>query len=265
MLRSALQATVLVTAAATLFAAEAERKWAPAVPEGGVVNAAGFALGPDDSVAPGSIVAIFGVELSSMARATGPADLIGTRLPSVLAGVEVRINSQPAPLFYVSPTQVNCQIPVSLPPRPQPYELRVIHNNESSPAFPLRLSPAAPGLFPVVAHQDFTVIGRGEGETPAAPGGLAVLFGSGFGPTFFPFDSGQIANRASAVILPAKVYLDDVELPSDRLLYVGATPGFAGLYQVNLLLPDDVAGPEVVATVEIDGVRTPGGVAIAVE
>lgn len=265
MIRRALQATVLVTAVATSFAAEAERKGAPAVSPGGIVNAAGFATGPDGSVAPGSIVAIFGVELAEFDRAAGPGDLVGATLPKLLAGVEVRINSQPAPLYFVSPNQINCQIPVSLRIRDAPYELRVVHNNEASPEAPLLVRGAAPGLFPVVTHQDFSLVGRGDGASPAAPGELIVLFGSGFGETFFPLNSGQIATQASPVIAPSRVLLNDVALAPERLLYVGAAPGFAGLYQVNLLLPDDTVGPEVLAKVEVGGVTTPVGVPIAVD
>ncbi len=265
MFRLAFQATVLVTAAATSFAAEAERKWGPQVSQGGVVNAAGFATGQDVSAAPGSIIAIFGVDLAAFERAAGAADLVGAKLPKLLGGVEVQINGLAAPLYYVSPSQVNCQVPVELRPRGAPYELRVVHNNEASPAFPLRVGPAAPGLFPVVTHQDFSLVGRGEGLRPAVAGELVVLFGSGFGAMVFPFDSGQIAHRAASLVLPARVILNDAAVAPERVLYVGAAPGFAGLYQVNLLLPTDLTGPDVVVNVEINGVRTPKGLLFAVD
>lgn len=254
-----------MTAVATSFAAEAERKEAPRVSPGGIVNAAGFALGPDASVAPGSIVAIFGVELALRDRATGPGDLIGDKLPNTLAGVEVRINSQPAPLYFVSPNQVNCQLPFTLRPREAPYELRVVLGNEASSPAPLRISPAAPGLFPVVTHQDFSLVGRADGARPAAPGGLIILFGSGFGETADLLVGGQFARRASPLTLPARVLLNDVPVPPERLLYIGAAPGFAGLYQANVLLPDDLQGPQAVATVEVNGALSPAGVAFAVE
>src|SRR5690606_1602442 len=106
-----------MTAAATSFAAEAERKWAPLVSQGGVVNAAGFATDQEVSAAPGSIIAIFGVELAAFARAAGVEDLVGSKLPKVLGGVEVQIHGLSAPLYYVSPNQINCQIPIELRPR----------------------------------------------------------------------------------------------------------------------------------------------------
>ena len=265
MIRPAFQATVLVTAAATLFAAEAERKRGPQVAPGGVVNAAGFAAGPAGSVAPGSIIAIFGVDLAGSARAVGPGDVVGSKLPRILGGVEVQVNDRSAPLYYVSPGQVNCQIPVDLRPRTSPYTLRVVYNNESSAAYLLQIGPAAPGLFPVVAHQDFSLVGRGEGETPAAPGELIVLFGSGFGPTTFPLDSGQFATMAASVVLPVRVLVNEIALPRESILYAGTAPGFAGLYQVNLLLPAGLSGPDAVAVVEVGGIPAPNGVVIAIK
>lgn len=262
MTRLALLGTVLTVA---LFAAEPEPKFAPKIAEGGVVNAAGFALSPDGYVAPGSIISIFGVDLAPVERAVHAGDLVGSRLPKLLAGVEVQINGLSAPLFYVSPGQVNCQTPVEIRPRESPYDLRVVFNNETSPAFPLRVGPAAPGLFPVVAHQDFTVVGRGDGQKAAKPGDLIVLFGSGFGPTALPLDSGQFADRASPVVLPVRVLIDNVALPESAVLYAGLAPGFAGLYQVNLFLPVELPRPEVEAVVEIDGIPSPNGVLIAVD
>lgn len=264
MLRLGVQATVLLTAAAAVFAAEPAPKLAPWVAEGGVVNAAGFALSPDGYVAPGSILAIFGADLAPIDRAVHAGDLVGSQLPRSLAGVEVHINGLPVPLFYVSPGQINCQAPVEIGPREVPYELRVVFNNETSPAFPLRVGPAAPGLFPVVAHQDYRVVGRGEGETPAEPGELILLFGSGFGPTSQRVPSGQFADRALPIVLPVRVLIDGQALPRDRVLYAGLAPGFAGLYQVNAYLPAELSGPEAEAIVEVGGIPSPSGVRIAV-
>ncbi len=264
MFRLALQATVLATVTAALFAADPEPKLAPQIAEGGVVNAAGFALSPDGYVAPGSIISIFGVDLAPIERAVRAGDLVGSRLPRLLAGVEVQINGLAAPLFYVSPGQLNCQTPVEIRPREAPYDLRVVFNNETSQAFALRVGTAAPGLFPVVAHQDFSVVGRGEGETPAEPGELIVLFGSGFGPTSLPLASGQFADRAAPLALPVRVLIDGVALPSGAVLYAGLAPGFAGLYQVNLFLPADPSSSDVEAVVEVDGIPSPTGVMVAV-
>ena len=232
-----------------------------------MVNAAGFSNGPSGAIAPGSIVAIFGVDLAERAQAAGVGDIDGLRMPHSLADVAVIIGNQASPLYYVSANQVNCQVPVSLRPREAPYELRVIYRNEASAAAPVWVASAAPGLFPVVAHQDFSIVGRGAGESPARAGELVVLFGAGFGPTEHPLDSGQIARAANRITLPRRVLLDERPVDPERILYVGLTPGYAGLYQVNLLLPENLAGAAVEATVEarveVDGVSSPNSVAIS--
>ena len=75
-----------------------------ATPAGGNLTDGGDAA----QVAPGSLVSIFGANLST---ATASADLLQDILPTMLAGTEVYFNGIPAPLLYVSPTQINAQIP----------------------------------------------------------------------------------------------------------------------------------------------------------
>jgi hypothetical protein len=73
-----------------------------------VVNADGFQPGP---VPPGSIVALFGSNLA-------PAAMLASRVPwpSILGGTSVFINGVAAPVGYVSPTQVNAQVPYNTEP-----------------------------------------------------------------------------------------------------------------------------------------------------
>jgi hypothetical protein len=73
-----------------------------------VVNADGFQPGP---VAPGSIVAVFGSNLASRA-----AQASGSPWPQVLGGTSVFINGVAARLGYVSPTQINAEIPFGTAP-----------------------------------------------------------------------------------------------------------------------------------------------------
>src|SRR6202021_678183 len=63
------------------------------------------------SVAPGTIVSINGANLAGQSVS---ADLTQPQLPTTLGGVIVYFNGIPAPLLYVSPTQINAQIPWEL-------------------------------------------------------------------------------------------------------------------------------------------------------
>jgi len=74
-----------------------------------VTNGAGGTAG--NGVAPGSVISIFGVNLST-STAIAPS---GT-LPQTLAGVTVTVGSRLLPLFFVSPSQINAQLPADFTP-----------------------------------------------------------------------------------------------------------------------------------------------------
>lgn len=84
--------------------------WAqkPVISPDGVVNAATFAQKETraHAIAPGSIVTIFG---NNLARATAAATSLP--LPKELAGTVVTFEDVAAPLSYVSPDQINAQVP----------------------------------------------------------------------------------------------------------------------------------------------------------
>ena len=258
---------VLATAAATLIAAEKGNKEIPAVYAGGVVNAASFVPAPDNFVAPGSIVSIFGEDLSLRTRAaTGRLDR--GRLPLELGGVQVRVGGQLAPLFFVSPGQINLQIPASLAARPQPWRAVVVREGlDSAAADEVHVRPTAPGLFPVVAHADFSLVGRGEleGSTPARAGETVILFGTGFGPTDPPVVEGLLPTFIAPIVLPHRIFLNGSELPPEATYYIGQAPGLAGLQQINLTLPVALEAGDHEVIVEVAGAASQPGVLIAVD
>jgi len=90
---------VAVTAAASATSADLA-----ATAEGGYLTGGGGAA----NVAPGTLVSIIGTGLSAN---TVGADLSANQLPSQLGGTEVYFNGIMSPLVYVSPTQINAQIP----------------------------------------------------------------------------------------------------------------------------------------------------------
>ncbi len=132
---------------------------APKVDSSGVADAASFR---SDWLAPGSIVSILGSRLSQFARG---AEFVP--LWTKLWGTRVFLDGEPIPLYSVSPTQVNAQIP---------YDVAVGHHDlrvalEDSLGLPLsiRVQETAPGLF---AWPDGTAIAAHVDGSPDA--GLAV-------------------------------------------------------------------------------------------
>ncbi|MGH8247366.1 MAG: SBBP repeat-containing protein, partial [Gammaproteobacteria bacterium] len=135
---------------------------APSVNPGGVVGGASFA----PALSAGGIASLFGGNFSSEISVAGTLPL-----PTTLAGATVRINNIPAPLFFVSPTQINFQIPWELQDQADASLIVTTSGGTSSPER-ITLGATAPGMFSTNSA------GTGQGailiaETGelAAPGG----------------------------------------------------------------------------------------------
>ena len=94
------------------------RPGAPIVPAGAVVNNASYAPGPTP-LAPGTIVAIFGTNLTNGTSCLPPLcnpvfDKSSGKLGTTMAGAQVLVNGTAAPIFYAAPTQLGIQIPIEL-------------------------------------------------------------------------------------------------------------------------------------------------------
>ena len=213
---------------------------APTFINAGVVNSASFTGGP---VAPGQIISIFG---QNLAGSTALAKT--TPLPTTLEGASVTFNGIPAALFYVSPTQINTEVPGSL--RPGPATMVIGNGNATSASQTIQVNPIAPGLFTATATGQGLAAAvwlkvapdgtRTEEHTfdnslqpvPADPSGedefYLLLFGTGI--------------RGFSGAVTATV--GGVEVP---VLGAVAQGEFVGLDQVNIgPLPETLAGKGVV-------------------
>lgn len=169
-----------------------------------------------------------------------------------------------APLYYVSPTQVNFLIPAMI--TPGVFDLELVRDGQRGPRVPVRVQDSAPGLF---QKDGWVLATRASGslvtpDDPAAPGEVVVLYGTGFGQTSPPLTDGLIPRTAAWIpkTISVKLQLGEID-SSAQVFYAGVTPGFAGLYQVNLTLPDSATeDPEVVLAIG-EGV-TPHGIRLAV-
>jgi len=185
-------------------------------------------------VAPGAIISIFGGELAPAVKSAGPAPL-----PRQIDGITVLVNRVAAPLYFVAQTQINAQVPFETAPGEA--TLVVQRGGQVSSTLRLRVSEAAPAVF------TWTQDGRGlavavdgltnqllEDRNPAAPGSVVVIYGTGFGPMTPAAATGDLVAGASPAV--NRVTAAVAGLPAE-VLYAGATPGFAGLYQVNVRIP----------------------------
>ena len=127
---------------------------------------------------------------------------------------------------------------------------------------------AAPALFPL--DPTTAIATRADGslvswEEPAHPGEIVVLYATGLGPTRPNPPYGQVPAAAALIerLDEFAILLDGAAVDPARIAYAGQTPGFAGLYQINLVLPEATpSDPEVRIAVGDD--ISPGGVFLPV-
>jgi len=210
-----------------------------------VLNAASFAGG---SVAPGLIVTIFGKGLGpstlTVAVVTPPA----RTFPTELATTRVLFDGVPAPLIYVSATQVSAVTPFGVVARSATLMEVEVDGKRSPPVF-MPVDPVAPGIFTqsaqgfgpgAILNQDSTVNGP---SNPAAAGSVVVLFGTGGGAMVPPIEDGRLADGASLTI--ARVTAEVDGQPAE-VLYAGAAPDLiAGVLQVNIRLPANLGSGDL--------------------
>ena len=227
-----------------------------------IVNAASYDSG---ALAPGGLATIFGKEMAWGTHALVASDLRGNTLPVALPGTGARVivSGLQAHLLYVSPEQINFLVPSIL--IPGPVTVQVVRDGLAGPEVALRLEESAPGLFfespgiALAAHHPGGKVVRTD--NPARPGEWVILYATGLGSTTPPQFYGELAQFADPVPIQSapRVWLDGVALPSQLVYYVGVTPGYAGLYQVNLHMPDSFnADPEI--RLECSGRLSPAGV-----
>jgi uncharacterized protein (TIGR03437 family) len=186
------------------------------------------------AIAPGTIVQIYGTNLSGQ-----PASASAVPLPNKLNSTSVLIGGKFAPLYYVSPGQINAQVPFELSSGQQ-YQVIVNANGALSTPNPISLSDSAPGIasFPdggiIAQHLDGSLI---QETSPAAPGEVIVFYVAGMGLTNQDIASGTASpstNLATPVNSPT---LTLQSIPVTNILYAGLTPTLVGLYQIDFQVP----------------------------
>lgn len=225
---------------------------APVAAFQGVVDNATFSAG--DAVAAGDIVAVFGDQFSSGAPATG------TQLPLVttLGGVRVLVNNQPAPLYYTSFGQVNFQIPYETPPGSA--EVRVERDGQLGNAVSVDVASRAPrllrlniGEYGIIVNQDgtfpipaATASAAGLNGHPAQPGDALTIYAIGLGPVSPAVMTGAAAPSVEpfARVDPTPAVTFNGGFSGFPVVttpfFAGLTPGFVGLYQINVVIPPEV-------------------------
>ena len=170
-----------------------------------------------------------------------------------MQGVSVTVNGVPAPLKYVSPLQINFQIP---------YETGAgtavlgVNNNGQVASDSFQVAPSGPGIFNVFVDPTGAVV------TSAPPGGILTLFITGDGDASPPIATGAPPPTDTPVAslpaprLPVTVTVGGVPAETP-FLFIGVPTWSVGVTQINFMVPPAAPlGPQPV-------VVTVGGVASA--
>jgi uncharacterized protein (TIGR03437 family) len=234
-----------------------------------VVNAATFLASLP--VAQGSLASLFGSGL-----ATDTATISNSTWPSSVVNRQLVINDElQAPIYYMGPGQANFQVPSNAPAGTDRIAVRTADTGELVAGGSVLVSAASPGIFTAgqsgsgqaaVVNQDGTInssanpalvgstiliYGTGQGQvSPAVPDGTAAPGPPGLAQTVaVPTSDGKVClnNQPSMCVVFGSTGFGDVK-------FSGLAPGFIGLWQINVVIPQGVtAGSAVQVRVIIDG------------
>lgn len=271
------QGTPLInmTAAGETIQGEADIVAQPTISTAGVLNDATF----QGAITPGSYIAIFGTNLldtnnlsnyaiynnqlyDSANAFNSPTD---GSLPLVIDYTSVSFDvpsagiSVPGYVDFVSPTQVNVWVPWELQGQSSVQMKVNVDEGFWGNVVTVPLAKTAPGFFlyngniAIAQDQNYNLIST---SNPAVPGQAIVLYCNGLGAvTNQPADGAP----ASGTNISATTTTPVVTIGGQtaQVIFSGLSPGFVGLYQVNVYVPSGLSAGNQPITIAIGGNTSP--------
>jgi uncharacterized protein (TIGR03437 family) len=248
----------------------------PSITPSGVLSAGNY--GGFQAIAPGTWIEIYGINLATTrGQVWASTDFNGNQAPSALGGTKITVGGIPAFVDYVSPGQVNAQVPSGVATGSQP--VVVTTAGGSSAAYNVTVNAVEPGLlappaFFVNGNQNVVALLAGTltyilpvsvpgaATARAKPGQSLNLYGIGFGPVTPDIPAGQIAQQTNA--LQGMLQITFAGTPA-TVTYAGLSPGFVGLYQFNVVVPNVATSDTVPLAFTLGGAAGPQNLVIAVQ
>ena len=196
---------------------------------------------------PGALVSVYGTNLAGAVAGT-----VGNPLPYTLGGVTATVNGLPAPLLYVSPNQINLQIPYAAGAGPA---VIGVTSNGLAGGLQTQLVAASPGLF-------LESNGNLIGNPVPKPGDSLALYATGVGEVSPQLKSAWSPTAGTALaslpkpMLPVSVTVGGVQA---IVPFLGITPGLVGTAQINFTVPMSVPAGKQPVVVTVAGVSSPAG------
>lgn len=228
----------------------------PVISSGGVISASSFGAFP--AIAPGSWVEIYG---SNLAGSTANWTLVNGIAPTSLGDTTVSIGGLNAFIDYVSPGQVNVQVPSGVGLGSQQIVVATAVGRSATSTITVNGTEAGlwtPANFQIGGKQYVGALlpdgvtyilptGTVSGLTsrPAHVGDTIVMYGVGFGPVTPASPAGQTVTGLNSLTTPLAVFFGPAQA---TLSYYGLAPGYIGLYQFNVVVPNVAASNAVPVT-----------------
>jgi len=225
----------------------------------GIVNSANFAP-ITNPIAPNELITLFGNFGAGLAN--GITDTV-LPLPTTLGPISVTINGVPAPLDYVSATQIIAEVPSAISPNSNVYYATIVvsNNNVASNAVTVYTSNTAPGVFanPVAVgaaaaqHGNYNLITTAN---PASINETIIIYTGGLGavnPPIVPDGGPAIGFPPGNIVTDPNVTVDFGYDYSTSLPFEGATPTTSGLYQIDAVVPAGASGSDFLDVATTDG------------
>ncbi len=223
------------------------------------------------AAAPGSIVSIFGTNLTSGTAGGNTVQTTSNSFGSLLSGVEAFADGIPCPILYASAGQVNIVLPFEISGQTSA-DIYLNAYGVASNVLTIPIQPVAPALFSATAN------GTGAGAilnpdlslntqpNPAPAGAEVALFGGGAGITSpFAMDGQIIPTTTPFPTLAAAVTATVGGLPA-TVDYAGDAPGLvAGVLQVNITIPAGTPSGAQPVVVTVGGVSSQSGLTVFVQ
>jgi uncharacterized protein (TIGR03437 family) len=223
-----------------------------------VVNGASFATGP---LAPGELFTIFGTGLGPSTPVGLQTTSDGQHVTTSLGNTEVLFDGTPAPLTYVSATQVNAIVPFELAGATSTKMVVQVQGTSSS-ATTEPVATSSPAVFPgAILNQDNS---QNSALNPATVGSVLQIFATGFGQTAPAGIDALIAGATASK--PVANVTATIGGLNAAVQYAGSSNGLvAGVIQVNVTVPKGVtSGIAVPLVLNVGGASSPTGTTVAI-
>ena len=225
------------------------------------------AYGGFTSIAPATWIEVYGQYLATDTREWGGSDFQGNNAPTSLDGTSVTVGGKSAFVYYISANQLNVQVPSDVGTGSQKVVVTTVGGTSNAFSIPVNVTQPgflAPSQFDIDKTQyavaqfadGFFDLPPGTGGVAArraVPGDTILLYGVGFGSVSDGTLAGVIDQGVNTVNNSLNISIGGM---AAQITYAGLTPGFVGLYQFNVVVPNIPANDKTPLTFSLGG--TPG-------